>query len=152
MNKESSLTCKWVMSHIWISHVANINESCHTYKWVMLHIRISHVTHENLMSVCVYVSVCLSVGRSVGRVVSRSICLSVSLHTSVDSNGEPVATLVCGPAALISDSGPLIYVFVYVYIPSFYYTPLWPRGLHSRCSFFFWGFPSLLVLWGRYSQ
>jgi len=37
-------TYEWVMSHIWMSHVAHINESCNTYEWVMLHIRMSHVT------------------------------------------------------------------------------------------------------------
>ena len=62
-------TNKWVMSHIWMSHVTHtnesyhiderkhfidylscvthINESCHTYEWVMSHIWMSHVTHMN---------------------------------------------------------------------------------------------------------
>jgi len=35
------------MSHIWMSHVTHMNESCHTYEWVMSHIRMSHVTHMN---------------------------------------------------------------------------------------------------------
>ena len=26
---------KWVMSHIWMSHVTHMNESCHTHEWVM---------------------------------------------------------------------------------------------------------------------
>ena len=47
-----SLTCppiwyEWVMSHIWMSHVTHMNESCHTREWVMSHIRMSHVTHMN---------------------------------------------------------------------------------------------------------
>ena len=51
------------MSHIWMSHVTHMNESCHTYEWVMsrrhaIHLRhlvlrldtrwrMSHVTHMN---------------------------------------------------------------------------------------------------------
>jgi len=38
-------TCDRVMSHIWMSHVAPTNETCHTCEWVMSHIRKSHVTH-----------------------------------------------------------------------------------------------------------
>ena len=33
------------MSHIWMSHVTHMNESCHTYEWVMSHIWMSHVAH-----------------------------------------------------------------------------------------------------------
>jgi len=43
-------TGEWVMSHIWMSHVTDMNESCHTYEWVMSHIWTSHVTHEWVMS------------------------------------------------------------------------------------------------------
>jgi len=25
--------CEWVMSHLWMSHVILMNESCHTYEW-----------------------------------------------------------------------------------------------------------------------
>ena len=35
------------LSHIWMSHVTHMNESCHTYEWVMSHIWMSHVTHMN---------------------------------------------------------------------------------------------------------
>jgi len=28
---EACLTCEWVMSHVWMSHVTRTNESCHTY-------------------------------------------------------------------------------------------------------------------------
>jgi len=42
---ESCHTYEWVMSHIWMSHAAHMNESCHTYEWVMPHIWLSHVTH-----------------------------------------------------------------------------------------------------------
>jgi len=38
---------EWVMSHVWMSHVAHMNESCHTYEWVMSRIWMSHVTHMN---------------------------------------------------------------------------------------------------------
>jgi len=31
--------------HTWMSHVTHMNHSCHTYEWVMSHIRMSHVTH-----------------------------------------------------------------------------------------------------------
>jgi len=59
---ESCRTChvplhEWVMSRIWMSHVAHItylymNESCHVYEWVMSHISrtftwMSHVTYMN---------------------------------------------------------------------------------------------------------
>jgi len=44
---ESCHTYEWVMSHIWMSHVTHINEPCHTYQWVMSHIWMSHVTHKN---------------------------------------------------------------------------------------------------------
>ena len=45
----------WVMSHLWMSHVTYVNESCHICEWVMSHIwlslvvhmRMSHVTHMN---------------------------------------------------------------------------------------------------------
>jgi len=42
-----------VMSHIWMSHVAYMSESCCTYEWVMLHIWMSHVPHMN-QSCCTY--------------------------------------------------------------------------------------------------
>ena len=38
---------EWVMSHMWMSHVTHMNESCHTYEWVMSRIWMSHVTHMN---------------------------------------------------------------------------------------------------------
>jgi len=65
--KESWHTCEWVMSHIWMSHVTPMNDSCrqagrslrckpfkrvtvthtneswHTYEWVMSHPWTSHV-------------------------------------------------------------------------------------------------------------
>ena len=34
------------VSHIWMSHVAHMNESCHTYEWVMSHTWMSHVSHS----------------------------------------------------------------------------------------------------------
>jgi len=50
---EACYTNKWVMSHIWISHFACMEESCHTYEWV-IHMNeschfiwISPVTHIN---------------------------------------------------------------------------------------------------------
>jgi len=35
------------MSHIWMSHVSHMNESCLTHEWVMSHIWMSHVSHMN---------------------------------------------------------------------------------------------------------
>ena len=35
------LSESWVMSHIWMSHVSHMNESCLTYEWVMSHIWMS---------------------------------------------------------------------------------------------------------------
>jgi len=40
---ESCPTCKWVMSHVWISHATLMHESCHTYEWVMSHVWMSHM-------------------------------------------------------------------------------------------------------------
>jgi hypothetical protein len=40
---ESCHTYERVMAHIRVSHATHTNESCHTYKWVMSHIWISHV-------------------------------------------------------------------------------------------------------------
>ena len=37
------------MSHIWMSHVTHMNESCHTYEWVMSHIWMSHVTMSHAL-------------------------------------------------------------------------------------------------------
>jgi len=36
---------EWVVSHICMSHVPHMNESCHLYEWVMSHIRTSHATY-----------------------------------------------------------------------------------------------------------
>jgi len=33
------------MSHVCMSHVTHMNESCHTYAWVTSHVCMSHVTH-----------------------------------------------------------------------------------------------------------
>jgi len=41
--KKSHHTCKWVVSHIWTSHITHVNESCLTYAlhiphiWIVLH-------------------------------------------------------------------------------------------------------------------
>jgi len=45
---ESCHTCDWVMSHIWMSHVAHMSESCHTHERVTIHTREGgYVTHMN---------------------------------------------------------------------------------------------------------
>ena len=46
-NLPKYVTYEWVMSHISMSHVTHINESCHTYQWVMSHVWMSPVTHIN---------------------------------------------------------------------------------------------------------
>jgi len=38
-------SCRRVMSHMWMSHVTYVNESCHTCEWVMSHMWMSHVTY-----------------------------------------------------------------------------------------------------------
>ena len=48
---ESRHTYEWVTSHIWMSHVTHMNESCHSHEWVMSHIWTSHVTHMNVQQV-----------------------------------------------------------------------------------------------------
>jgi len=35
------------VTHEWISHVTQMNKSCHTYEWVISHIWMSHVTRKN---------------------------------------------------------------------------------------------------------
>jgi len=36
------LICEWGMSHIWMSDVTHMNESCYTYEWVIPHVWRSH--------------------------------------------------------------------------------------------------------------
>ena len=43
---DSCHTYEWVMSHICMSHATHMNESCQTYEWVMSHIWMSHVTRQ----------------------------------------------------------------------------------------------------------
>ena len=49
---ESCRTYEWVMSHIWMSHVTHMNESCHTYEWVMSHIYDSFICVTWLIQMC----------------------------------------------------------------------------------------------------
>jgi len=49
-SNKSSLTYKWVMPHIRMSHATHINQSCHIYQSVMSHIWIIHVTYTSLFS------------------------------------------------------------------------------------------------------
>jgi len=53
---ESCHICKWLRSHIWLSHVTHMlwishvthsNESDHIHEWVMSYVRMSHVTYTN---------------------------------------------------------------------------------------------------------
>ena len=39
--------CEWVVSHVWMSQVPCVNESCHMCEWVMSHVWMSHVTCVN---------------------------------------------------------------------------------------------------------
>jgi len=40
-------TCEGVMSHMWMSHVTHVNESCHTCEWDLSHMWMNHITHVN---------------------------------------------------------------------------------------------------------
>jgi len=42
---ESCHAYVWVMSHLWMRCVTHMNDSCHTYGWVMSYIWMSHVTN-----------------------------------------------------------------------------------------------------------
>jgi len=44
---ESCHTCEWGMSNMWMSHVTHMNESCHACQCVVSHMWMSHVTHVN---------------------------------------------------------------------------------------------------------
>ena len=39
--------CEWVVSRIWVSHIAITNASWHAYGWVMCHIWMIHATPTN---------------------------------------------------------------------------------------------------------
>jgi len=47
-NALSMLHVATLMSHIWLSPVTDMNESCHTYEWVMSHLWMSHVIQCDL--------------------------------------------------------------------------------------------------------
>ena len=64
-------TYQWVVSHVWMSYVAHMNESCHTYEWVMSNVWMSYVTHMN-ESCHLYESVMSHVWMSY---VTRMTCL-----------------------------------------------------------------------------
>jgi len=69
----SCQTYECVMSHMWMSHVTHMNESCHAYEWIVLY---NH-TYE-----CVMSHVCM---RHITRV--NISCLPASCHTYA---GSPV--------------------------------------------------------------
>jgi len=35
------------LSHVWMSHITRLNESCHTYEWITSRIWMSHSAHMN---------------------------------------------------------------------------------------------------------
>jgi len=45
----------WVTSHIQMSHVTHINESCHTYDWVTSHMWMSHVNESSQICEWAYI-------------------------------------------------------------------------------------------------
>ena len=50
--------CAWVMAHIWMSHVAHMNESWHTHEWVMSHsgsLLVSHGLHISGLIQCLII-------------------------------------------------------------------------------------------------
>jgi len=46
---ESCHTCRWVMSHASMSHVARVHESCHACRRVMSQMSMSHVEHCDML-------------------------------------------------------------------------------------------------------
>ena len=73
---ESCHTYEWVMSHMLMSHVTRINESCHTYGWVMLHIWMIHVTRMD--------ESCQTYGWVMSHVwTSHVTCANVPRHTCI---------------------------------------------------------------------
>jgi len=95
MNK-SCLTYEWVMSNIWMSHVAHMNESCHTYEWVIskgstivtaqptliftnMYSRTSYVWHDSFIFVTWLIHMC---GMTHSYVWHDSfICVTWLIHT-----------------------------------------------------------------------
>jgi len=51
----SPVKYEWVMLHMWMSHVAYVNESYRTYKWVVFHISKSRFTHTRPFDCLKYV-------------------------------------------------------------------------------------------------
>jgi len=52
-------TCKWVMLHIWVSHVTHVNKSWHTCERVMSHMWMSHGYTETRQKECVHAAHCV---------------------------------------------------------------------------------------------
>jgi len=74
---------QWVMSHIWMSHVTHMNESCRTYEWVMSHIWMSHVAHICMSHVTHMNESCHSYGRVMSHIwMSHVAHMNESRHTS----------------------------------------------------------------------
>ena len=76
---------EWVMSHIRMSHVAHMIESCHTYEWAMPHIWLSHVTHMN-ESWRTYDQVMSHIWMSVSVCCSSSLCARLLVPDMIHPN------------------------------------------------------------------
>jgi len=75
-------TCKWVMSHIWMSHHTRMNESCHVHEQVMAHVWVCAATGcvVNAAACLIHVAVCLAV------------CVAVCVAVGAAVSPLPVAT------------------------------------------------------------
>jgi len=88
-----SHTYAWVTWHKWMSHVTHMNQSCHTYDWVMSHIRKSHVTHMN-QSCHTYDWVTSHICLShVSRIKSCETQVSESFHTCECNTLYPILSM-----------------------------------------------------------
>jgi len=82
MRRVACHTYEWVMSHIWMSHVAHRNGSCHTYESVMSHIGRRHVTHINEQAGRAFMTVSTEIATSPKSTGSRNSNSSVSRCTN----------------------------------------------------------------------
>ena len=79
-NQMSRVTEEWFMSHMWMSHVRHMNESCHTYEWVMSHIWMSH-GHSFDASCKAYEWVMSHIWTSHVKHAWHNTCVTQHLHT-----------------------------------------------------------------------
>jgi len=76
----SPITHMFESFHIWMRHVAHMNESCRTYAWVMSHVRMGHVTHDCIVNrlrvnICMYACLYMHVHVHVHSYMHTSMCV-----------------------------------------------------------------------------